>query len=34
MAGLIEKQIKDGIQKKLDEDEELANEFKQWESLI
>ena len=30
----LEKQIKDGIQKKLDEDEELANEFKQWESLI
>ena len=30
----LEKQIKDGIQKKLDEDEEVANEFKQWESLI
>ena len=30
----LEKQIKDGIQKKLDEDEELANEFKQWESLM
>ena len=30
----LEKRIKDGIQKKLDEDEELANEFKQWESLI
>jgi len=30
----LEKQIKDGIQKKLDEDKELANEFKQWESLI
>lgn len=30
----LEKQIKDGIQKKLDEDEELANEFNQWESLI
>ena len=30
----LEKQIKNGIQKKLDEDEELANEFKQWESLI
>ena len=30
----LEKQIKDGIQKKLDEDRELANEFKQWESLI
>jgi len=30
----LEKQIKNGIQKKLDEDKELANEFKQWESLI
>ena len=30
----LEKQIKNGIQKKLDEDEKLANEFKQWESLI
>ena len=30
----LEKQIKNGIQKKLDEDKELANEFNQWESLI
>ena len=30
----LEKQIKNGIQKKLDEDKELANEFKQWESLV
>ena len=30
----LEKQIKNGIQKKLDEDKELANEFKQWESMI
>lgn len=29
----LEKQIKNGIQKKLDEDKELANEFKQWESM-
>ncbi|ORJ31768.1 triacylglycerol lipase [Streptococcus oralis subsp. tigurinus] len=30
----LEKQIQNGIQKKLDEDKALANEFKQWESLI
>ena len=29
----LEKQIKNGIQKKLDEDKELANEFKQWENM-
>ena len=30
----LEKQIKDGIQKKLDEDRELASKFSQWESLL
>ena len=30
----LEKQIQNGIQKKLDEDKALANEFKQWKSLI
>ena len=30
----LEKQIKNGIQKKLDEDRELASKFSQWESLL
>ena len=30
----LEKQIKDGIQKKLDEDRKLASKFSQWESLL
>ena len=30
----LEKQIQNGIQKKLDEDRELASKFSQWESLL
>ncbi len=30
----LEKQIQNGIQKKLDEDKELASKFSQWESLL